>query len=290
MFRRLFLAALCTGLPLCATAADVTLAGSDLLRPALEKPLAGTSVGAGRTLRLRLAGSRSGLDDLRAGRADLAVVVFAPDEPPPDKEFRLIPLAYQVAVFAVNDDNPVRQVSFAQLGGMYGEKESTSFRKWGGLGAKGVWAEKSISLNIVEDPDSLSLDLFRHTVLNTPQLKTTILEQPSVEELLRKVRTDDTCIGLFPRRLADAAGVHVLLIARDEKDVPFGPTPANIHTGDYPLRLPFFIAFNPLRAGELAPVAATLLSDDTAAALEKSGFVAVPANGRAEARRQLGAK
>lgn len=277
-------------MPLCAVAADVTLVGSDLLRPALEKPLAGVGVAAGRTLRLQLDGSRRGLDELRAGRADVAVVAFAPDEPPPDKEFRLIPFAYQVAVFAVNAENPVRQVSYAQLGGLFGEKESTSIRQWGGLGAKGVWAEKSVSLNIVADPDSLALDLFRHTVLNTPQLKSTILEQESVDELVRKVRTDDTCIGLFPRRPAETGGLQVLLIARDEKDVPFGPSAENIHAGDYALRLPFYVAFSPVRAAELAPVVALLLGDDTAAALEKGGYVAVPANARAELKRTLGAK
>jgi phosphate transport system substrate-binding protein len=290
MLRHLSLAALCTGLPLLAAAADVTLAGSDLLRPALEKPLAGLSVGAGRTVRLRLDGSRGALDSVRAGRADLAVVTFAPDEPLPDKEFRLIPLAYQVVVFAVIDSNPVRQLSYAQLGGIFGDKEPLSIRQWGGLGATGVWAEKSIALNMVDAPDSLAHDLFLHTVLTNPVLRSTIMEQTSSDELLRKVRVDDTCIGMFPRLPGDTEGVHVLMLSRDTKDVPFGPTPENINTGDYPLRLPFFIAFDPSRAAELAPAVAALLGDDAAAALEKAGFVAVPANARSATRSALGAK
>ncbi len=290
MFRRFLLATLCTGLPLIAAAADLTLAGSDLLRPALAKPLAGKDVGGGRTLRLRLDGSRSALDDLRAGRADFAVVAFAPDEPPPEKEFRLIPLAYQVVVFAVNDDNPVRQVTFAQLGGMFGDREPVNLRQWGGFGAKGSWAEKPIALNMVVDIDSLALDIFKHTVLNTPALKSTIVEQADVDELVRKVRVDDTCIGMFPRLLRDTTGVHVLLISRDEKDVPFGPTPENINTGDYALRLPFYVAFNPLRSGEVAPAVNLLLGDAVAAELEKAGFVPVPAKVRAAALRTVAGK
>lgn len=284
MIRRLFFAALLSGMPLAVAAADVMLAGSDLLRPALEPAI------AGRGVRLRLEGSRNGLLDLRAGRADLAVVAFAPDEPPPDKEFRLVPLAYQTVVFAVNEGNPVRQVTFAHLAGMYGEKESTNFRQWGALGVKDLWANKSISLQMVEEGDALGIGLFRVVALHTPQLRTTINVHPNEAELVRRLRSDDACIGMFPRPLRDSAGVHVLLIARDEKDVPFGPTPENIHAGDYPLRLPFYLAFNPLRSAELAPVVAALLADDVAVALEKAGYVAVPANARQEAMRALGAR
>lgn len=288
MLLRSIFAVCCTALPLAA--GDFTLVGSDLLKAALEQPLAAAEATPGHTVRLRFDGSRGALDELRAGKADLACVVFAPDELPPQGEFRVVPLAYQVAVFAVTETNPVRQVSFAQLGGIFGEKEPTNHRQWGALGAMGPWEQKSISLQMVEDPDSLAVDLFRHTALNVPQLKPTILVQPSSAEMLRRVRVDDTCIGFFPRPLRDTAGVHVLLVARNDQDVPFGPTPENVHNGDYPLRLPFYLVFAPKDAAALAPLLDHLLGDTVAAALEAAGFVAVPANARHELLRTLGAR
>jgi phosphate transport system substrate-binding protein len=288
MLRRLLLAALCTALPIAAAAADVTLAGSDLLRPVLEPLLAGRAMEDGRTIRVNLAGSRIGLEDLRARRADLVVAVFAPDEPLPDKEFQLVPLAYQIVVFAVNRSNPVRSATLAQLGGVFGDREPLNLRQWGDLGGKGMWAERRIALNCVADPDSVGLDLFRNTALTKPQLRTTIVELPNADELVRKLRVDDNCIGLFLRPLPESAGVNVLSVARTPKDVPFGPTPGNVHTGDYPLRLPFYVAVDRERAAELRSTLFFLLGDETAGVLEKAGFVAVPANARTESRRSLG--
>ncbi len=290
MRRYLTFAVFCLGLPFGTPAAEVKIVGSDLLRSALEKPLAGAKVDDARVLRLRLDGSLGALDEVRAGRADLAVVAIASNEAPPEGAVRLIPLAYQVAVVAVNDENPLRQMSLEQLGGVFGDKEPTDHRQWGSLGLTNAWAEKSIVANLVADPDSLALDLFRHAVLHVPELKPTVAQQPSFDELLRRVRVDETCIGMLPRPLTDSDGVRVLLIARSDRDVPFGPTAENVHNGDYPLRLPFFIALKAERAVELAPVLERLLGDEVATALEQAGFVAVPAAARLHARRELGTK
>ena len=270
-----------------AVAADVKLVGSDLLRPALEKTLAEENLGADRVLRLRLDGSHTGLEDLRAGRADLALVAFRPDDPLPEGEFRLIPLAYQVVTFVVSDSNPVRQVSYAQLGGIWGEKEPLNIRQWGDLGATGTWAQRSILPTMLDDPNMLAGDVFLHGVLTNPVFSTTVLKLSTDEELKLRVRVDTNCIGMFPGVLRETAGVHVLLVSRDASDVPFGPTPENIHNGDYPVRLPFYIAFSPLRSAELRPVVAALLGDAVAVSLEKAGFVAVPEGARNAAIRGL---
>ncbi len=289
-FRRHVLPVLALAAVLPAAAADVTLGGSDLLRPALEPAWGGRALADGRLLRVELAGSRAGLDAVRAGHCDLAIVVFAPEEALPEKDFQLLPLAYQVVVFAVNPQNPVRSATLAQLAGAFGDREPLNLRRWGDLGAQGAWAEKRISLNCVDDPASVGIDIFRHAALSKPQLRTTIVEQADPDELVHKLRVDDNCIGLFLRPLPPDAGVNVLLVARtaDAKDVPFGPTPENVHTGDYPLRLPFYVAFDRTRIAELRPVLAQLYGDEAAQVLEQAGFVPVPANARTEIRRSLG--
>ena len=289
MLRRFLLASLLIGMPLAVCAGDLVLAGSDLLRPALE-PVLANGAEAAHPVTLRLEGSHPGMQDLRAGKADIAVLTFAPNEALPDTEFRVVPLAYQVVVLAVAAANPVRQVNYAQLGGLFGEKEPSNHRLWGDLGAEGVWKEKSVTLGAEESSDTLGLDLFRFTVLREPQLKSTITFYRSLDELVRRLCSDDTSIGLFCHVPADTMGMRLLLVSRDEKDVAFSPTPENIHTGDYPLRLPFFVVFKPQRAAELSTVVATLLSEEVAAELIKQGYVAVPSNVRREALRELGAK
>ncbi len=288
MFRRILSAVLVAALSLPVAARDLTIAGSDLARAALEPAVAGVVVGEGGVVRLEMDGSRAGLEALRADRADLAVLVFSPQQPLPEMEFRLVPLAYQVAVFAVNAANPARQLTFGQLAGIFGENEPTRHRQWGSLGLQGVWAEKSITPNIVSMRETLTLELFKNTALQVPQLGTTVTVHSNVAEMLRRVQIDDMTIGLFPYPPGETRSIHVLLIARSEREVPFGPTPENVHNGDYPLRLPFYLAFKPERAAELAPLLGVLLGDETAAALAKGGFFPVPANARLELRRGLG--
>ena len=286
MPRLLFLAFLSLGLSVLAPAADVVLAGSDLLRAALQ-PLDGASVGDSECLHLRLDGTRAALAELRSGRAQLAIVAFAPGETLPETEFRLVPLAHQVVVVVVNSANPVQQLNLAQLAGLFGEREALNLRSWGALGGSGVWANKAVALGIVAEDDSVAVDLFSHTVLSVPQLRTAVLEHPDVDDLLRKVRVDDAVIGLLPRPVASEAGVRVLSLAREADDVPFGPTPENVQNGDYPLRLPFYLAVRP--EANTATVAALelLLSDATADRFARAGFMPAPPSARTEARRAL---
>lgn len=285
MLRRIFLVSLFSGL--VATAAERVVVGSDLLAPALEDAI---TAGALPDSQLALTGSRSGLDELRAGKADLAVVTFAPDENLPDKEFRLVPLGYQVAVFVVTATNPIERLSFSQLGGIFGEKEPTNHRQWGSLGGKGVWELKSISVKLVDDPGSLAVDLFTATVLHSPTLKRTIRIGTDRDEMLRSARVDDTCILFLPCPLAESDGVKILPVAKRDDDVAFGPTPENIYAGDYPLRLPFYLAFKPEKTHELESTLRDVLGAGVAEALARHGFMPAPANVRGEAAASLAAR
>ena len=276
------------GVASLAAGRDVRVTGSELLRPVLEPILAATVLPGDRAIRGELTGSLGGLEALRGGTAELAVLAQPPGQPAPEPGYRLVPLGYQVAVFAVNEANPARQMNFGQLAGIFGENEPTRHRQWGSLGLQGAWAEKSIAPCSVDVRGSLALELFKNTAMQVPQLRGTLEVLPGTAALLKRVQIDDTSIGLFPGPLAETRGLHVLLVARGERDVPFGPTPENVHNGDYPLRLPFVLAFKADQTAELAPLLAVLLGDQVAGALEQHGFMAVPATARSEERRILG--
>jgi hypothetical protein len=63
---------------------------------------------------------------------------------------------------------------------------------------------------------------------------------------MRKLVTDPGGIalaGAAPR--LDEGGANVLRVSRGDENVAFGPTPENVHAGDYPLRLTLWLAVRP---------------------------------------------
>jgi len=264
------------------------LAGTDLARPALEPLVAAYNRGAPQPLLLGLDGSRSGLAALRAGQADFALLAFGPGEHAATDGLRVVPLAYQVAVFGVAEANPLRQASLAQLAALFGSKEPANYRQWGQVVNERSWAAKTVGLHAVANPTSLALDLFRYTALRAPALKAEVTLHATAAAALARVRGDETSLALLPGRPAETVGIHLLLVNRREDDVAFGPTPENIHAGDYPLRLPFSVAFRPERTAELLPALRFLFGDPVAAALAAADFVPVPEHARQQTLRELG--
>ena len=163
-----------------------------------------------------------------------------------------------------------------------------NFRRWGEVTQNRDWENKTVTLHTIAAKDSLGVDLFTHLVLRNPQLKSSLTYYLDLNSLVTRLRVDETSLGLLPLLPAMPAGYRLLLISRRENDVAFGPTPVNIQTGDYPLSLPFYLAFKPKRAAELRPVLQLLLGDEVAAGLEQGSFVAVPAEARQQTLTELG--
>ena len=90
------------------------------------------------------------------------------------------------------------------------------------------------------------------------------------------MKTNDGALGILPNLPADNPELKVLLLTRDTGGVAFGPTPENVHTGDYPVRLPLYLVFQRAEAPNLSRVLKFLLSEDTAEALKVDGIVPLP--------------
>jgi hypothetical protein len=56
----------------------------------------------------------------------------------------------------------------------------------------------------------------------------------------------------------------------------FGPTDDNVHYGDYPIRLAFYIVYNLRDDAKLRPVIRELLDDEVAASLRANDLIALP--------------
>lgn len=273
-----------------APAAEVVVGGSDLLQPWLAKTVGEFNRDNPRPLALRLTGTLTAIADVRAGRVPLALVAVKPDAAPFADGLRAVPLAYQTVVFAVPAGSPVKQINYAQLAGIFGEGTAAAARRWADLGFTGDWSAKAIAPHSLVAPHSLSLELFRQGVLRAPELRSTIVAHSALAEFEERFAADDGAIALLSAPPRGAVRLALLPVARTAQDTAFGPTPENIHAGDYPLRLPFVLLFKAERSAEIFEAARFLLSEEVAAALEAGGLVPVPREARNQALFELEAR
>lgn len=256
--------------------AEVRVVGSDLLGKDFAAALTAYSTRNELGLTLSFTGSRTGIGELQAGRADLALVVFSPGEKPPAAPFIVLPVAYHTAVVVVPATLPLTQITFAQLNTIYGSDAQSGLKRWSDLGVTGEWAPRNILPNISGPGVGLTYDLFRYTVLTSPELKPTVGVQASLAESLIRIRGDEGGIAILPALPAKQPRLKTLLVARGAQDVAFGPTSDNVHSGDYPIRLPVYLVFRKDAAKALQPVLRYLLSEDAVPLWEEGGMVPLP--------------
>lgn len=260
--------------------AEVRVVGSDLLGPKFTEAVTTYSKRNDMSVRLTLDGSRTGLEQLRAGTADLGLMVFAPGEKPPEAPFTALPVAYHTAVVVVPASVPVTQITFAQLNAIYGDDAQAGVRRWNDLGVAGEWANRNILPNIPGTGGGITFDLFRYTVLTAPAIRPTVGVQANLADTLTRIRGDEGGMAIMPMLPANQPRLKMLLVARGAQDVAFGPTPENLHSGDYPVRLPVYLVFRKGEAKRLQSLLRYLLSEDAVPVWEAAHLVPLPIQAR----------
>lgn len=277
-FRLACLSAIFASVPVCA---DVRVVGSDLLGVDFAEAIADFARRNEQAVTLDLGGSREGLERLNQGRAELGLLVFAPGETLPSTPYSVMPLAYHVAVAVAPASLPLNQVSFPQLAAIYGEEAQTSARRWADIGVSAApWAQRPVQACLPAASSSLTTDLFRHTVLPSPQLRPTVVLTETVQAALDRARGEEGGITIVPAPTLASAGLKVLLVAKDREAVAFAPTPENVYRGDYPLRLPVYLVFRKASLRDLQPLLRFLLSEDAIPVLERARLMPLPINAR----------
>jgi phosphate transport system substrate-binding protein len=264
---------------LCTTVvvrSEVRIVGSDLLGKEFEASITDYSKRNELGLSLNLDGSRSGLERLQAGTADLGLVMLSPGEKPPEAPFVALPVAYQTAVVVVPSSVPLTQVTFVQLNKIFGDIAQSGLRRWGDLGVTGEWTHRNLLPNILGPSGGLSYDLFRYTVLSSPALRPTVGVQTSLAESITRIRGDEGGMAVLPLLPENQPRLKTLLVARGPQDVAFGPTPDNVHSGDYPIRLPVYLVFRKDAVKSLQPILRYLLSEDAVKLWENAQLVPLP--------------
>lgn len=258
-------------------AQEIRIAASDLLADFLKPELEAYGEAQGLSLKIDGIGSLPALDRLRSNEIDMAVIAVPVGNEVPRDEFRVYPFAYDVAVIAVNANNPLNEISIARLGGIYGSSEEYNFNSWADMGLSG-WGSRKIKPMAGQEDASISLELFKYSVLEAGGMKPSVVmvKDHEVEAILE---ADPASIAIMSR-LPDSKKIKTLMVSASDETPAYGPTADNIHFGDYPIRLSFYIIFNPRDEERLHSLFRLFLDDSIASALQTNNVFPLPSTVR----------
>lgn len=263
-----------------ASAAEIRLAGSDLFEGVLRKNLESFAAANDVRLSFNLRGSRLGLEALENGEADLGLMVFGTHDKKPGLGWNSATIGYLTSVVVVPADVSLTQINYAQLSGVFGASELNNYRRWSELGALGEWAPRAISGMALRRSTGLSLDLFRYYVLQNPELKPTIALLDTPEAAYERLLGEEGGIAILPAAPPANLKLKVLLLAKGANEVAYPPSAENLHTGDYPLRMPVQLVFRKGEAGRFSSLLRHIVADEAAAAWQAVGVTPLPVQAR----------
>ena len=228
------LASICGG-------AELRVSVSDLMADSLEEQLTDLANQNSIEMTFSKEGSLPALERLASDESDIVVIAIPEGHSMPDAaRYATYPLAHDIAVIVVNEDNPIGEVSLAQLGGIFGNNETFDYKTWGELGLSG-WTGRGIKAIAAESASSISNEIFKYTALSSNTFKSAV-NLVDVASAQKAISADVSCIGLVSRK-TDSRRTKTLMISAGDGLPAYGPSVDNVHYGDYPLRLPFYGVF-----------------------------------------------
>ena len=258
-----------------AQAEEIRIAVSDLIADYIREPLQAYGTENGTTLVVDSIGSLPALDRLRSDEIDLAIVAVPEGDKLPRDEFNIYPFAYDVAVIVVNDSNPIDEISVAQLGGIFGSNEEFNFNTWGELGLSG-WGSRNIKALAGTNDKRIALELFKHSIFKGGGMKLSVsmVKDTEIEDL---IGSDVASIAILSR-MPKNSNIKVLMLSSgdDTYSPAFSPSDYNVHYGDYPIRLSFYMLYNMRDDVKLRSTIRELLNDEVATSLRANDFIALP--------------
>ena len=270
-----------------AVRAEIKIVGSDLLGIELTRELLAFATVEAQAIALGFDGSRRGLEELKAGRADIALLVM----PPASEllaEFASVPIGYHAVMVAAPSACPLREITLPQLARAFGAEPSPLPERWESLGATGAaWASELVIPVAPKPGGSLLADFFGHVVLGRREWKSVTRRYATADELRLQFADESKVLALAADERELPAEAKVLAVSADARGPACLPTPENLHAGKYPLGLPLRLMFRRGRGGELAAVARFFFSDAAAQCLARANLVPPPAAVRADESARL---
>lgn len=255
----------------------VRLAGSDLLPKSWVKFVTDRAAEEGIALNATLLGTLDAERRVSQRSADFALVAAPRGDEIPEN-WRRIPVAYQVVVVVVHRSNPVAALSYAELRSIFGTGGRAE--QWGAFTNEAGWSARKINPGMLRVEDNLSHEIFSHYVMDGQLLRSTIRFSRNSRTLLDVIGDDAGAIAVIPS--GSMTGLtRQMPISREQGSPAFSPTPDNVMFGDYPLRLPFYLAWDPEHVSNaFNEMVGILLSEDSAAILSDNRLMPLPVTER----------
>jgi phosphate transport system substrate-binding protein len=205
--------------------------------------------------------------------------------------------SYDALAVYVHRDNPIKQLSLAQVEAIFGKSRRRGFRQnvttWGQLGLTGDWANRPIQL-YGRNSASGTYGFFKEHVLQNGDFKDTVKEQPGSASVVQGVTEDRFAIG-YSGSGYRTSGVRAVPLANTEAGPFFEGTYQEVTAGKYPLSRFLFLYVNQTPGKPMAPLTLEfvklILSKEGQEVVIKDGYMPLtPAQIQEERKKLNGAQ
>jgi ABC-type phosphate transport system substrate-binding protein len=252
---------------------QIRMSASDLLADSLESKITAYSEAMNLDLKYESTGSLPAKQKLLDNEIDLAILAIPDGQNSFDDSFSKYPIAYDAAIIAVNKDNPYGEITLESLRAVFGSNESKDFKFWSDLGLRG-WASRNINAIAAASESSIAIELFKYSVLQQSSFKSSI-DMVDLPESQKILSNDVTSIGLLSR-VVDDKDIKTLMVSLEEGRPAYGPSVDNVHYGDYPLRLPFYVVYKNSNAAKVKPFLSLFFSREFSEILKELNYFVLP--------------
>jgi phosphate transport system substrate-binding protein len=196
-----------------------------------------------------------------------------------------------IAIY-VNKDNPIKQLTFKQLDGIFSstrKRGGKDVKTWGDLGLTGEWASKPISV-FGRNSASGTYGYFKEHALAKGDYKSNVKEQPGSSSVVQGVAEDKYAIG-YSGVGYTTSGVKTVPLSESDAGPFFGESYENVLARKYPLSRYLYVYVNKATGKPLDPLVREfcgfVLSKEGQEIVVKDGFFPLTAAVIAEENTKL---
>jgi len=192
-------------------------------------------------------------------------------------------VAYDALAVYVHKDNPIRQLTLAQVDAIFGKSRRRGGRPvatWGDLGLTGEWASRPISL-YGRNSASGTYGYFKEHVLRNGDFKDSVKEQPGSASVVLGCSVDRFAMGYSGIGYATST-VRAVPLSEEDGGAVVLANAENAYSGSYPLARFLYVYINRAPGKPLDPIVrefVTLMcSKEGQMTVVKDGYYPIPAS------------
>ncbi len=179
-------------------------------------------------------------------------------------------VGYDALAVFVHKDNPLEEISIAQLAGIFSEKGTIT--KWSQLGVRIPNTRHDKIVRISRQSSSGTYEFFREKVLNKKDFKLGSLDMNGSKEVVELVSGTPTSIGYSGMGYA-SAGVKMLGIQKEPGKLAVAPTRQTTLSKEYPIARSLQVYTLGQPVGAVKDYIDWIMGADGQRVLEESGYV-----------------